>query len=138
MLLVEGDNQVRSIAAMALKMSGYDVTVAGNGEEALLLSERYNSERYNSKIDLLLTDVVMPRMSGQELSNGLLELRPGARVLYMSGYSENAIIHHGVMEEGTDFIEKPSSPEALTRKYAKCWIVRASRIIPFKKSGWGH
>lgn len=110
-LLVEDDNQVRCIAAMALEMSGYDVLVAANGEEALLLCERHNG-----KIDLLLTDVVMPRMSGQELSNRLLKLRPGTRVLYMSGYLETAIIHHGVMEEGTDFIEKPFSPEALTKK----------------------
>jgi CheY-like chemotaxis protein len=110
-LVVEDDNQVRSIAAMVLEMSGYDVLTAANGEGALLICERFNS-----KIDLLLTDMVMPRMGGQELSSRLLELRPGTRVLYMSGYSENAIIHHGVIEEGTDFIEKPFSPEALTRR----------------------
>jgi two-component system, cell cycle sensor histidine kinase and response regulator CckA len=110
-LLVEDDNQVRSIAAMTLEMSGYDVLIAANGPEALLISEGHNS-----KIDLLLTDVVMPRMSGQELSHQLIPLRPGTRVLYMSGYSENAIIHHGVMEEGTDFIEKPFSPEELTSR----------------------
>ena len=124
-LLVEDDNQVRSIAAMALEMSGYDVLVAASGEEALLLCERHNS-----KIDLLLTDVVMPRMSGQELSSQLLRLRPDTLVLYMSGYSENAIIHHGVMEEGTDFIEKPFSPEALTRKIREVLDSTASRIIP--------
>jgi two-component system cell cycle sensor histidine kinase/response regulator CckA len=109
-LLVEDDNQVRSIAAITLEMSGYDVLAAANGEEALLLCEGYNG-----KIDLLLTDVVMPRMSGQELSNRLLKLRPETRVLYMSGYSENEIIHHGVMAKPTDFIEKPFSPETLTR-----------------------
>ena len=110
-LLVEDDNQVRSIAAAALEMSGYDVLVAASGEEALRLCEGPNG-----KIDLLLTDVVMPRISGQELSDRLLKLRPRTRVLYMSGYSENAITHHGVMEEGTAFIEKPFSPETLTRK----------------------
>jgi signal transduction histidine kinase len=110
-LLVEDDTQVRSIAAMALEMSGYDVLTAADGAEALLLCERFDN-----KIDLLLTDMVMPRMGGQELSNRLLKLRPGTRVLYMSGYSENAIVHHGAMEEGSDFIEKPFSVEDLTRK----------------------
>jgi two-component system, cell cycle sensor histidine kinase and response regulator CckA len=110
-LLVEDDTQVRSIAATALEMSGYDVLTAANGAEALRLCQRFNS-----KIDLLLTDMVMPRMGGQELSSRLLKLRPGTRVLYMSGYSENAIVHHGAIEEGTDFIEKPFSLEALTRK----------------------
>ena len=98
-------------AAAALEMSGYEVLGAASGEEALLLGERYSS-----KIDLLLTDVVMRRMNGQELSNRLLKLQPGTLVLYMSGYSENAIIHRGVVEEGTDFIEKPFSPETLARK----------------------
>ena len=123
-LLVEDDHQVRSIAAMALEMSGYNVLVAANGEEALLLCERDNS-----KIELLLTDVVMPRMSGQELSNRLLKMRPATQVLYMSGYSENAIIHHGVMEEGTDFIAKPFSPAALTRKIRQVLNKSAAELI---------
>jgi CheY-like chemotaxis protein len=110
-LVVEDDNQVRSVAAMVLEISGYDVLTAANGGEALLLSEQFKS-----KIDLLLTDMIMPGMGGQELSKRLLRLRPGTRVVYMSGYSENANIHHGVIEEGSDFIEKPFSPEVLTRR----------------------
>jgi signal transduction histidine kinase len=110
-LVVEDDNQVRSVAAMVLEISGYDVLTAANGGEALLLCEQFKS-----KIDLLLTDMIMPGMGGQELSKRLLRLRPGTRVVYMSGYSENANIHHGVIEEGSDFIEKPFSPEVLTRR----------------------
>jgi signal transduction histidine kinase/DNA-binding response OmpR family regulator len=110
-LLVEDDNQVRGIAGRALELSGYDVLSAPSGAAALLLSEQFNG-----KLDLLLTDVVMPRMSGPELFTQLSKPRPGTRVLYMSGYSENAVVHHGVVEEGADFIEKPFSPEALTRK----------------------
>lgn len=110
-LVVEDDNQVRSVAAMVLEVSGYDVLTAANGGEALLLCEQFKS-----KIDLLLTDMIMPGMGGQELSKRLLRLRPGTRVVYMSGYSENANIHHGVIEEGSDFIEKPFSPEVLTRR----------------------
>jgi signal transduction histidine kinase len=110
-LVVEDDNQVRSVAAMVLEMSGYDVLTAANGGEALLLCEQFKS-----KIDLLLTDMIMPGMGGQELSKRLLRLRPGTRVVYMSGYSENANIHHGVIEEGSDFIEKPFSPEVLTNR----------------------
>jgi CheY-like chemotaxis protein len=110
-LLVEDDNQVRSMTAMALKMSGYEVLTAANGGEALLLCERYESN-----IELLLTDVMMPQMSGQELSTKLLKLRPATRVLFMSGHSENASIHHGVIKDGTDFIEKPFSPQAITQR----------------------
>jgi two-component system, cell cycle sensor histidine kinase and response regulator CckA len=124
-LLVEDDNQVRSVAAMALEISGYDVLTAANGEDALLVCEGYHN-----KIDLLLTDVVMPRMSGQELSSRLLRLRPDTRVLYMSGYSENAIIHHGVMEDGADFIEKPFSPETLTRRIREVLDTPRYRAYP--------
>lgn len=118
-LLVEDDNQVRSIAAITLETSGYDVLVAANGEEALRLCKRSGSS-----IELLLTDIVMPRMGGQELSRQLLSLRPGTPVLYMSGHSANAITHHRV-EAGTNFIQKPFSPEALTRKIRDVLTARA-------------
>jgi PAS domain S-box-containing protein len=110
-LLVEDDESVRTIALQTLKMYGYDVLVACNGEEALALASRREE-----KIDLLLTDVVMPGMSGRQLVKRLQALRPDINVLYMSGYTEDAISHHGVLGEGTAFIEKPFTPDKLGQK----------------------
>lgn len=110
-LVVEDDELVRGIALQTLQMYGYRVLEARNGYEALaLVSER------EEKIDLLLTDVVMPRMNGRELVKRLQLLKPGINILYMSGYTEDAIHHHGVLEEGTFFIEKPFAPDKLGQK----------------------
>ena len=110
-LLAEDEEVVRRLAREILSGNGYKVLEAGNGREALLLSEAHRGE-----IHLLLTDVVMPKMSGRELCERIRLLRPGIRILYMSGYTDDAILRDGVLEDGIPFLQKPFTPEALARK----------------------
>ena len=110
-LVVEDEEAVRQLAARTLFVRGYTPLVAHTGEEALRLSEQHPGP-----IHLLLTDVVLPRMSGSRLAETLLATRPDLRVLYMSGFTETAIVHHGVLQPGTDFIQKPFTPHALAVK----------------------
>jgi PAS domain S-box-containing protein len=110
-LLVEDEEVVREMAAEILRENGYEVMVAKDPEAALILAAQYNGV-----IHLMLTDVVMPRMSGRDLAEQISPLRPEMKVLYMSGYTDDAIVHHGVLEEGTAFIAKPFSIDALARK----------------------
>jgi two-component system cell cycle sensor histidine kinase/response regulator CckA len=110
-LVVEDEEAVRQLAARTLFVRGYTPLVAHTGEEALRLSEQHPGP-----IHLLLTDVVLPRMSGSRLAETLLATRPDLRVLYMSGFTESAIVHHGVLQPGTDFIQKPFTPHALAVK----------------------
>jgi CheY-like chemotaxis protein len=110
-LLVEDEEMVREMAKEILEESGYQVLEAKHGQDALLVAEGYRGH-----IHLMLSDVVMPQMSGRELAEHLAPLRKDMKVLYMSGYTDDAIVHHGVLDEGMAFIEKPFTPNALAHK----------------------
>jgi two-component system cell cycle sensor histidine kinase/response regulator CckA len=110
-LLVEDQDQVRAIVLSILRRQGYRVVAAQHAGEALLLSEKHSEP-----IDLLLTDVVMPQMSGPELAKRLAATRPEMRVLCMSGYTDDSIVRYGVLETGVAFLQKPITPAALARK----------------------
>ncbi len=110
-LLVEDDETLRELTHEVLDGYGYHVLDAANSDEALSISERYEKT-----IHLLLTDVVMPGMSGRDVADRLAELRPEIKVLFMSGYTDDAIVHHGVLDADASFIEKPFAPDALARK----------------------
>jgi two-component system cell cycle sensor histidine kinase/response regulator CckA len=110
-LVVEDNPRVRELGVRILQMHGYQALAAGNGSEALRISSTHQGP-----IHLLLTDVVMPEMNGKDLARRLQAQRPRLRVLYMSGYDDNVIAHHGVLDEGTAFLPKPFSVDALVQK----------------------
>ncbi len=109
-LLVEDDDSVRRLTRTILENQGYTVLEAKNGGEALLLCEQHPGD-----IHLLISDVVMPGMSGPQLVERLLRLRPSLRFLYVSGYTDDAIVHHGMLDPETPFLQKPFSAEGLAR-----------------------
>jgi CheY-like chemotaxis protein len=110
-LLVEDDEMVRNLATELLSEAGYMVLAANGCEEAIILSKDYSKV-----IHLLITDVVMPKFSGKEVAEQLLAIHPETKVLFMSGYTDEAIVHHGIVDSGIAFIQKPFSKQALTRK----------------------
>jgi CheY-like chemotaxis protein len=110
-LLAEDEEAVCSLVRGVLESRGYDVLKTKGANEALEIGERHKKH-----IHLLLTDVVMPQMSGRELAEHLAPLHPETKVLYMSGYSDNAVVHHGLLDPGTTFLQKPFTPDALTLK----------------------
>jgi DNA-binding NtrC family response regulator len=110
-LLVEDEDLVRQLSSEILQQHGYTVKEARHGLEAMKLSEEEMKD-----VELTVTDVVMPEIDGRELAEHLLRRKPGMKVLYMSGYTDNAVIHNGLLEPGMAFLEKPFNPDTLARK----------------------
>lgn len=110
-LLVEDEEMLRKLARQTLKGYGYRILEAENGNAAIALSAQNEDA-----IQLVLTDVIMPGMNGRELANKLMETRPELRVLFMSGYTDDAIVHQGVLDPSANFIQKPFSPDSLAQK----------------------
>ncbi len=110
-LLVEDEDMVRNLATELLEDSGYVVLQATGGEEAINLCRDHSEP-----IDLLITDVVMPKVSGKEVADTLRTIHPETKILYMSGYTDEAIVHHGIVDSGIAFIQKPFSEQALAQK----------------------
>ena len=110
-MLVEDDAAVRSLSIHALEAQGYNVLAAENGPQALELFGPMSAV-----IDLVVSDVVMPGMSGAQMVSRLREKHPAAKVLYMSGYTADASIHHGMLDAGVEFLQKPFTPDGLTRR----------------------
>jgi len=110
-LLVEDEPMVRKLAREVLQSQGYTVLESSTGSEALRICQEHPGP-----IHLLLTDVVMPGLSGRETAERLIPLRPAMKALYMSGYTDDAIVRHGVLEADTAFLHKPFTPEVLACK----------------------
>ena len=110
-LIVDDNPSVRQLIVETLKPLGYNCLEAGSGKEAINVIREYDS-----KVHLLLTDVVMPHMNGRQLAEIIRKERPDIKIIFMSGYTENIIAHHGVLEQGINFISKPITPVALTQK----------------------
>jgi two-component system cell cycle sensor histidine kinase/response regulator CckA len=111
-LIAEDEPSVRGLAVRALRERGYTLIEAANGEEAFHIAQEQDDKRIN----LLLTDVVMPQMGGKQLADQLKMLQPDIKVLFISGYADNAIGDHGVLEPGTNFLQKPFTPTALAQR----------------------
>jgi len=119
-LLVEDDPLVRNVALRALESAGYKVLESGNGHGALAMAHSCDDE-----IDLLITDVVMPLMGGRELAQELSALHPKTSILFMSGYTDDAVVRHGIMDKDIEYLQKPFTAESLVRRVGE--VLRDAR-----------
>jgi signal transduction histidine kinase len=110
-LLVEDDVQVRAVASRILSRGGWTVLESASAADAVRIAREHPAP-----IDLLLTDVIMPGMNGRQVADAILAVRPGTRILFMSGYTDDVVLHHGGLEPDVDFVQKPLTPEHLARK----------------------
>jgi len=110
-LLVEDEAGVRTLAKTILQIQGYTVLDAAQGKDAFLLSGQHEG-----LIHLMVTDMVMPEMSGREVADRLKPLRPNMKVLFMSGFTDKALVHNGELDPGIAFLQKPFTPQTLARK----------------------
>jgi len=110
-LVVEDDEEVRKLAKRILEKQGYKILDGSQGNEAIQICEEHKGP-----IHMMVTDVVMPGMSGRELANRLMSVHPEMKVLYMSGYTDDAIVHHGVLDPGIAYIQKPFAPDTFASK----------------------
>jgi CheY-like chemotaxis protein len=124
-LIVEDEEALREILVENLRDCGYSVLAAPNGEEAL---ERVRQG--DTAVDLLVTDVVMPLMSGPELADGLSEMMPDLRVMFMSGYSDDSVVLQDLVERGVPFLEKPFTSRAMARR-----VREAMNAAPYRRDG---
>ena len=108
---MEDEDAVRSLAATRSQMQGYTVLEARDGEEALRVAEQHRGQ-----IHLLMTDVVMPRMGGRQVAERLAQEQPGVKVLFLSGYTDDAVVRHGIVEAEVGFLQKPFTPMRLAQK----------------------
>ena len=119
-LLVEDEDMVRAFTADVLRRRGYQVLEAAEGRQALDVLQQHEEG-----VELVLTDVVMPGMNGSQLANRIRELQPDAKVLFMSGYTDTAIVHHGVLDPGVQCIQKPFTPDALAKRVKEMILERS-------------
>jgi DNA-binding NtrC family response regulator len=111
LLIVDNEAPIRALLQAALEQNGFTVLAAESGREALELATAHPGP-----IDLLITDVVMPEMSGPELERAVVAVRPGLRTLFMSGYMDDALGQHGVLPAEVNFIQKPFSPRVMAQR----------------------
>ena len=124
-LVVEDDAPVLGLARRILETLGYTVMASANPKDAIAMVWEHDGE-----IHLLITDVVLPEMSGKDLAGEISKIRPGIRTLYMSGYTANVIAHHGVLDDGIHFIGKPFTSDSLARKVREAMGARNAASGP--------